>query len=64
MNNLEIKNGHKTFTVHDNGNDFLSVERQSWNPYTQKAEYHTFDMRQSDLAAMLDVLANVNEEAL
>lgn len=64
MKTLEIKDGHKTFTIHDNGNEFLSMERREWNPYTQKAEYQTYDMRRSDLAKMLDVLANVNEEAV
>ena len=63
MKTLEIKDGHKTFTIHDSGNEFISMERRVWNPYTQKAEYQSYDMRRSDLAKMLDVLANVNEEA-
>ena len=64
MTTLEIKDGHKTFTIHDNGNEFLSMERREWNPYTHKDEYQSYDMRRSDLAKMLDVLANLNEEAL
>jgi len=63
MKTLEIKDGHKTFTIIDNGNEFLSMGRSVWNPYTQKTEYQNYDMRQSDLAKMLDVLANVNDEA-
>jgi len=61
MKTLEIKYGHKTFTICDNGNEFFSMERSEWNPYTQKTAYKNYDMRQSDLAKMLDVLANVND---
>lgn len=63
MKTLEIEYGHKTFTIHHHGNDFLSMERREWNPYAQQAEYQTYEIRQVDLARILDVLANVNEEA-
>ena len=64
MKILKIKDGHKTFTIIDHGNEFLSMERKEWNPHTQEAVYQHYSMQRSDLAKMLDVLANVKASYL